>query len=51
MIDNLVKLVLDKGGSITPLKISAESTGGIGLCNPSIFVDDDKINTNTSAIS
>lgn len=43
MINNLVKLVLDKGGSIMPLKIPAELTGGTGICNPSIFVDEDKI--------
>ena len=41
MIDNLVKLVLEKGGSLTPLKIPADQTGGTGLCNPSIFVDKD----------
>jgi len=41
MIDNLVKLVLDKGGSFTPLKIPAEESGGTGLCNPSIFLDKD----------
>jgi hypothetical protein len=43
MIDNLVKLVLDKGGSIMPLKISADLTGGTGICNPSIFIDNDNI--------
>lgn len=43
MINNLVKLVLDNGGSITPLKIPAEITGGLGICNPSIFIDDDMI--------
>jgi len=43
MIDNLVKLVLDKGGSIISLKIPSESTGGTGICNPSIFVDNNKI--------
>lgn len=43
MINNLVKLVLDKGGSITPLKLPSEITGGLGTCNPSIFIDGDKI--------
>ncbi len=43
MINNLVKLVLDKGGSLTPLKISTEFTGGTGICNPSIFIDNNKI--------
>ena len=46
MIYNLAKLVLERGGSITPLKISSEHTNGTGLCNPSIFVDGD----NTLAI-
>ena len=43
MINNLVKFVLDRGGSIMPLKISAESTEGTGICNPSIFIDGDQI--------
>lgn len=43
MIYNLAKLVLERGGSITPLKISSEHTNGTGLCNPSIFVDGDNI--------
>lgn len=43
MIDNLVKLVLDKGGVLAPLKIPAHESGGTGLCNPSIFVDGDTI--------
>ena len=41
MIDNLVKLVLDKGGSVSHLKIPSTDSGGTGLCNPSIFVDKD----------
>ena len=41
MIDNLVKLVLDKGGSVSHLKIPSTDSGGTGLCNPSIFVDTD----------
>lgn len=41
MIYNLAKLVLERGGSITPLKIPSEHTNGTGLCNPSIFVDVD----------
>ena len=39
MIYNLAKLVLERGGSITPLLISSEHTNGTGLCNPSIFID------------
>ena len=43
MIYNLAKLVLERGGSNTPLKTSSEHTNGTGLCNPSIFVDGDNI--------
>jgi hypothetical protein len=39
-LDNLVKLVLDKGGSIHPLVINDPKTKGTGLCNPSIYIDD-----------
>ena len=41
MIDNLVKLVLERNGYFIPLKIPAQDSGGTGLCNPSIFVDTD----------
>lgn len=41
MIDNLVKLVLDKGGYVSHLKIPSTVSKGTGLCNPSIFVDND----------
>jgi predicted GH43/DUF377 family glycosyl hydrolase len=41
MIDNLVKLVLNKGGLVSDLKIPSTDSGGTGLCNPSIFVDKD----------
>lgn len=37
----LAKYALDKGGSIHPLIIPSELTGGTGLMNPSIFVDGD----------
>jgi hypothetical protein len=39
MIDNLSKYVIENGGSITPLIIPSEETGGTGLCNPSLFID------------
>jgi hypothetical protein len=42
-MSNFVKLALDNGGTIKPLIIPAELTNGTGLCNPSIFVDGDKI--------
>ena len=41
MIGNLVKLVLDKGGYVSHLKIPSTVSKGTGLCNPSIFVDND----------
>ena len=41
MLDNLVKLVLERGGKLTPLKLPATETGGTGVCNPSIFIEAD----------
>jgi len=41
MIDNLVKLVLQRGGTLTPLKIPSSKTNGTGLCNPSVYLDKD----------
>ena len=43
MILNFVKTVLDNNGTIKPLIISEELTGGTGLCNPSVYVDGDRI--------
>lgn len=40
MIDNLVKLSIDNGGSISPSIIPGNLTDGTGLCNSSIFIDD-----------
>ena len=40
MINNLAKLVINNGGSISPLLIPSELTDGTGLCNVSIFIDD-----------
>jgi hypothetical protein len=40
MISNLAKIVLNNGGAITPLIIPNELTGGTGLCNVSVFIDD-----------
>jgi len=36
----LVKYVIENGGSIHPLLLPEEVTGGTGLMNPSVFVDD-----------
>jgi len=47
MIDNLAKLVVNNGGTISPLIIPGELTDGTGLCNVSVFIDDnDDIITN-----
>ena len=43
---NFVKHVLDHGGNIKPLLIPSNLTNGTGLCNPSVFVDGDKILVN-----
>ncbi|NDB83938.1 MAG: hypothetical protein EB127_14625 [Alphaproteobacteria bacterium] len=42
-MNNFVKLALDHGGSIKPLIIPSSYTGGTGLMNPSIFIDDDDV--------
>ena len=43
MMNNFVKLALEAGGSIHPLIIPSNLTGGTGLMNPSIFNDNGKI--------
>ncbi len=40
---NLVKSILAKGGTITPLLISASDSNGLGLMNPSIFIDNGEL--------
>ena len=42
-MNNFVKLALDNGGYIKPLIIPSDLTGGTGLMNPSIFIDEDDI--------
>lgn len=39
VIENLVKQVIENGGSISPLIIPSTETNGTGLMNPSIYVD------------
>ena len=41
-MDNFAKYVLDSGGSVHPLIIPASETGGTGLMNPSIFLDNNQ---------
>jgi len=43
MNKNLCKKVLSFGGSISPLIIPSNLTGGTGLMNPSIYVDGDSL--------
>jgi len=43
---NFVKRVLDAGGIIRPLLVPAEYTEGTGLCNPSVYIDGDRILVN-----
>ena len=38
---NLVQQAVQQGGKLSPLIIPAEVTGGTGLLNPSVFIDDD----------
>lgn len=40
MITNLVKLSIKNGGQISPSIIPGDLTDGTGLCNSSIFIDD-----------
>ena len=40
MINNLAKLVINNGGTITPLILPEKEGRGMGLCNVSIFLDD-----------
>ena len=40
MINNLAKLVINNGGMIKPLILPEAEGRGMGLCNVSIFLDD-----------
>ena len=40
---NLVRTVLAEGGTIKPLLISSLDSNGLGLCNPSVFIDGGEI--------
>ena len=42
-MQNLVKQVIQAGGSISPLIIPSDLTNGTGLMNPSIYVDKGKL--------
>lgn len=42
MIRNFAKRILDGGGQITPILISPRDSNGLGLLNPSIFIDNEE---------
>jgi len=48
---NLCKTVIENGGTITPLIIPSEDTQGLGLMNPSILIDGDRILVNLRSIN
>lgn len=48
---NLVKKVIDNGGSIQPLIIPSEHTKGTGLMNPSVYNDDGRLVVNVRHIN
>ena len=45
------QVAFDKGGSIHPLIIDPKFTGGLGLMNPSIFIDNGKVLVNLRAVN
>lgn len=47
----LVKYVLNNGGSIHPLTIDKDLTGGTGLMNPSVHIDNGKILINVRNVN
>ena len=49
--NSLAKSALNNGGKIYPLIIDADLNGGLGLMNPSIFLDDDKTIVNLRAVN
>lgn len=49
--NSLAKLSLDSGGKIYPLIIPSENTNGLGLMNPSVFLDKDKILVNLRSVN
>jgi hypothetical protein len=48
---NFAKLAIDNGGSIHPLIIPSELTNGLGLMNPSILIEGDKIRVILRAVN
>ena len=50
-INSFAKSALQRGGKIYPLIIDSELNNGLGLMNPSIFLDEDKILVNLRAVN
>lgn len=48
---NFAKVALERGGSIYPLIVDSKLTNGLGLLNPSIFIDEDKILVNLRSVN
>jgi len=51
VITNLIKQVLNNGGSITPLIIPSSETNGTGLMNPSIYNDNGNLLLNVRHVN
>tara|TARA_R110000751_G_scaffold263489_1_gene362744 strand:+ start:42 stop:1067 length:1026 start_codon:yes stop_codon:yes gene_type:complete len=51
MTKTLVQRAINAGGKLSPLIIDKNSTGGLGLCNPSIYNDDGNILGNVRNVS
>tara|TARA_Y100000004_G_scaffold197370_1_gene271545 strand:- start:605 stop:1603 length:999 start_codon:yes stop_codon:yes gene_type:complete len=51
MFENFVKLVTENGGVIKPLLIDPSITNGLGLMNPSVYIDNGKILVNIRSVN
>ena len=51
MFDNFVKSVVDRGGIIKPLLVDSNLTNGLGLMNPSVYIDKGKILVNIRSVN
>ena len=51
MDSNFLKYVLDNGGVLKRLEIPVSFSEGLGLCNPSIFIDGDDILVNVRRVN
>lgn len=50
-VNSLAKFSIDRGGKIYPLIIDSELNNGLGLMNPSIYIDNGKILINLRAVN